>query len=203
MSAAMSATPPVRPVGRRCRPGRRVARAARSICPTPINFSSTARAAISGFPGRLRLHVAVALARRRRGRRFVSELCRRQSTIVLGARSARRIISSGSSFPATLRGRVGLCAMEPRWLFYATGGFAWSYDQFTRTKIAGIPAGGTAVPGTVENLFLKPRVGGVGRRRRRGCVTVALDRAARISVHRLRQAAASRSRPARSASIPT
>ena len=47
------------------------------------------------------------------------------------------------------------------WLFYATGGFAFSYDQFTRTQLAGFPAGGTAVPGKVENLFLVPRVGGV------------------------------------------
>ena len=47
------------------------------------------------------------------------------------------------------------------WLLYATGGFAWSYDQFTRTQVAGTPAGGTAVPGKVENLFAVPRVGGV------------------------------------------
>ena len=37
---------------------------------------------------------------------------------------------------------------------------AWSYDQFTRTQIAGTPAGGTAAPGTTENLFLVPRLGG-------------------------------------------
>ena len=38
---------------------------------------------------------------------------------------------------------------------------AISYDQFTRTQLAGVPVGGTAVPGTIENAFLAPRVGGV------------------------------------------
>jgi high affinity Mn2+ porin len=70
-------------------------------------------------------------------------------------------------FSGTLRGRIGYAPNlgTTHWLFYATGGFAWSYDQFTRTQIAGTPAGGTAVPGQTENLFLVPRVGvaaGVG-----------------------------------------
>ena len=64
----------------------------------------------------------------------------------------------------TLRGRIGyapnLIHGAGNWLFYATGGFAWTYDQFTRTQIAGTPAGGTATPGTTENLFLVPRLGG-------------------------------------------
>jgi high affinity Mn2+ porin len=66
-------------------------------------------------------------------------------------------------FSGTLRGRVGYAPNlgATHWLLYATGGFAWSYDQFTRTQIAGTPAGGTAVPGQVENLFVVPRVGGV------------------------------------------
>jgi len=70
-------------------------------------------------------------------------------------------------FSGTLRGRIGYTPnLGPsHWLFYATGGFAWSFDQFTRTQLAGMPAGGTAVPGTVETLFMKSRVGwtaGVG-----------------------------------------
>lgn len=71
-------------------------------------------------------------------------------------------------FSGTLRGRVGYAPNlggTRHWLFYATGGLAWSYDQFTRGQIAGMPAGGTAVPGQVENRFLVPRVGaaaGVG-----------------------------------------
>jgi len=66
-------------------------------------------------------------------------------------------------FSGTVRGRIGYAPNlgTSHWLFYATGGFAWSYDQFTRTQIAGMPAGGTAVPGQVENLFIVPRVGGV------------------------------------------
>ena len=57
--------------------------------------------------------------------------------------------------------RVRLGYAPGHWLYYVTGGFAFSYDQFTRTQIAGLPAGGTAVPGQVENLFVVPRVGGV------------------------------------------
>src|SRR5579862_5216158 len=65
-------------------------------------------------------------------------------------------------FSGTLRGRVGYAPNlgSTHWLIYATGGFAYSYDQFTRTQIAGTPAGGTAMPGQAENLFMVPRVGG-------------------------------------------
>jgi high affinity Mn2+ porin len=64
-------------------------------------------------------------------------------------------------FSGTLRGRVGYAPnlAASHWLFYATGGLAWTYDQFTRTQLAGMPAGGTAAPGTMENLFMQPRVG--------------------------------------------
>jgi high affinity Mn2+ porin len=67
-------------------------------------------------------------------------------------------------FAGNVRGRIGfapnLVQATGHWLFYATGGLAWSYDQFSRTQLAGVPAGGTAAPGTLENLFLVPRVGG-------------------------------------------
>jgi high affinity Mn2+ porin len=68
-----------------------------------------------------------------------------------------------AEFFGTLRGRLGYVPNfgGGHWLFYATGGFAWSVDQFTRTQLAGVPAGGTAAPGTVERLFVVPRVGGV------------------------------------------
>ena len=67
-------------------------------------------------------------------------------------------------FSGTLRGRVGYAPNvgASHWLFYATGGLAWTFDQFTRTQVAGTPAGGTAMPGTVENLFMQPRVGWTG-----------------------------------------
>jgi high affinity Mn2+ porin len=38
-------------------------------------------------------------------------------------------------FSGTVRGRVGFA--PGHWLFYATGGFAWTYNQFTRTQLAG------------------------------------------------------------------
>ena len=60
-------------------------------------------------------------------------------------------------FSGDIRGRIGYA--PGNWLFYATGGFAFSYDQLTRTQLAGTMGG--AGPGTIENLFLVPRVGGV------------------------------------------
>jgi high affinity Mn2+ porin len=59
----------------------------------------------------------------------------------------------------TVRGRIGYA--PGNWLFYATGGFAYSFDHLTRSQIAGATVGGTAVGGTVEDLFMVPRVGGV------------------------------------------
>ncbi len=65
-----------------------------------------------------------------------------------------------TQFFGTMRGRVGYSPdfAGGHWLFYATGGFAWSFDQFTRTQIAG--TAGAATPGTVEH-FEGARAGGV------------------------------------------
>jgi high affinity Mn2+ porin len=60
-------------------------------------------------------------------------------------------------FFGTVRGRLGYA--PGNWLIYATGGFAFSYDELTRTQLAGTPIGGTASPGTVENRFMVPRAG--------------------------------------------
>jgi high affinity Mn2+ porin len=57
----------------------------------------------------------------------------------------------------TLRGRIGYNFHN--WLIYGTGGLAWTYNQFTRTQIAGTPLGGTAVAGTTESS-LRWRTGG-------------------------------------------
>jgi high affinity Mn2+ porin len=51
-------------------------------------------------------------------------------------------------FAGTLRGRLGYAAGN--WLFYLTGGFAWSFDQFARTQGTAGPAAGNAAPGTGE-----------------------------------------------------
>jgi high affinity Mn2+ porin len=50
----------------------------------------------------------------------------------------------------TLRGRMGYDASH--WLYYATGGLAWTFDQFTRTQIGANPATGTP-DGTFESAF--------------------------------------------------
>ena len=48
----------------------------------------------------------------------------------LGAASySETVLSSG-----TVRGRIGYA--PGHWLFYATGGFAWTYDQLTLTQLA-------------------------------------------------------------------
>jgi high affinity Mn2+ porin len=50
----------------------------------------------------------------------------------------------------TVRGRVGYDI--DHWLYYMTGGLAWSWDQFTRTQItSSITSGASA--GTIETLF--------------------------------------------------
>ena len=62
-------------------------------------------------------------------------------------------------FSGSVRGRIGYAPSH--WLVYATGGFAWTYNQFTRMQLAGSPAGGTASPGDEESLFVVPRIGAV------------------------------------------
>jgi high affinity Mn2+ porin len=78
------------------------------------------------------------------------------STIASGTIGAVNYLDQ-VEFSGDVRGRIGYA--PGNWLFYATGGFAFSYDQLTRTQLAGTMGG--AGPGTIENLFLVPRVGGV------------------------------------------
>jgi high affinity Mn2+ porin len=59
----------------------------------------------------------------------------------------------------TLRARLGYAAVN--WLFYLTGGFAWSFDQFARTQISVAPAGSNVAAGSGESQSLVPRYGGV------------------------------------------
>ena len=61
-------------------------------------------------------------------------------------------------FAGTASGRFGY--MAGHWLFYATAGLAWTFDQFTRTQLAGMPVGGTAQPGDMESRFVVSRIGG-------------------------------------------
>ena len=61
-------------------------------------------------------------------------------------------------FSGTLRGRLGYAAGN--WLFYLTGGFAWSFDQFSRTQISGASTASNVAVGTGESESLIPRYGG-------------------------------------------
>jgi high affinity Mn2+ porin len=65
--------------------------------------------------------------------------------------------SEQAQYSGTVRGRIGYA--PGHWLVYATGGFAWTYDQFTRSQLAGMLVGGTATPGDVESKFVVPRFG--------------------------------------------
>ncbi len=52
----------------------------------------------------------------------------------------------------SVRARVGYAF--DHFLLYGTAGLAWTYDQVTRTQVAGSPVGGYATPGTVDTALL-------------------------------------------------
>lgn len=52
------------------------------------------------------------------------------------------------AYYGSVRGRVGYAFGH--FLLYGTGGLAFTFDQVTRTQIAGVPVGGSATPGTVD-----------------------------------------------------
>ena len=89
----------------------------------------------------------------------------------LGAETfSETVLTSG-----TVRGRIGYAPGS--WLFYATGGVAWTYDQLSLTQLAN---------GTTESPFLW-RLGWAAGAGVRGPSRAALDCATRISVYGLRQ----------------
>jgi high affinity Mn2+ porin len=50
------------------------------------------------------------------------------------------------AYYGSVRGRVGYAF--DHFLLYGTGGLAFTFDQVTRTQVAGVPLGGSATPGT-------------------------------------------------------
>ena len=86
-------------------------------------------------------------------------------------------------YSGTVRGRLGYALGD--WLLYATGGYAWTDDQLTRTQVAGHTgrrhggSGDRGIPASAAQRL------GSGRRRRNGRGR-KLDRRPRIPVHRLR-----------------
>jgi high affinity Mn2+ porin len=67
---------------------------------------------------------------------------------ILNAANGQASYEDKVEYSGTLRARLGFVRND--WLLYATAGYAWSYDRLSRTQLAGIPAGGTATPGTGE-----------------------------------------------------
>jgi len=53
-------------------------------------------------------------------------------------------------FYGSVRARAGY--VFDHFLLYGTAGLAWTFDQVTRTQVAGFPAVGTATPGSVDTL---------------------------------------------------
>ena len=163
MSAAMSATPPVRPVGRRCR--QELAGPALNGSLDLFNSFNAFNGTGSYFAGFQAGYNYMAPSRWLFGVEadvsFPNTIA--GTSTFTSASTGTASYAEQVEFSGTLRGRIGFAPNlgTTHWLFYATGGFAYSFDQFTRTQIAGLPAGGTAVPGQTENLFLVPRVGGV------------------------------------------
>ena len=91
------------------------------------------------------------------------------TSATLGAETfSETVLASG-----TVRGRIGYAPGS--WLFYATGGFAWTYDRLTLTQLS---------TGATESPFLW-RLGFAVGAGVEAPICAALDRAARISVHRL------------------
>jgi len=88
---------------------------------------------------------------------FPNTLSGKQTFTTLAVGSAT--YSETVQFSGTLRARLGYAAAN--WLFYLTGGFAWSFDQFARTQVSGAPAGSNAAAGSDETQSLVPRYGGV------------------------------------------
>jgi high affinity Mn2+ porin len=155
MPAAISAMPPVSQTGRRRKPARQCqACPARSICfRATISRGSYLLGFQAGYnymlPSRIVLGVEADVS-------FPSVLGASQA--VASPLIGQAIYRDQVQMSGTVRGRVGYA--PGHWLVYATGGLAYSFDEFSRTQVAGVAIGGTAVPGTVENLFMVPRIGG-------------------------------------------
>ena len=123
-----------------------------------------------------------------RNRHFVSEFPRRQPDHLVATDRHGELSRTRSSFPATCCGRVGYAPVSAgHWLFYATGGLAFSYDQFTRTQLAGFRPAAPRCPARSRMRFWcrasAARSAPASKSRLASHWTAQL----RISVHRLRQ----------------
>ena len=180
MPAVVSATPGEPRTGRRARPGHRTS-LARSTCFSPLTPSRIRAASLrdlqAGYNYMLPNRIVVGAEADVTFPGFPNSAgisiggASNLTSPTLGAETfSETVLASG-----TVRGRIGYAPGS--WLFYATGGFAWTYDRLTLTQLA---------TGAQRNA-VSVAIGLRGRCRRRGPDRAALDRAARISVHRLRQ----------------
>jgi high affinity Mn2+ porin len=78
------------------------------------------------------------------------------SSLILSPPTGQANIAETVQMFGTLRGRVGYAMQD--WLVYATAGFAWSYDEFARAQLVGMPGGGVAESADTETLY-KTRFG--------------------------------------------
>jgi high affinity Mn2+ porin len=100
------------------------------------------------FPSRLVLGVEADVS-------FPSNIHGAQT--ISSALTGRATYEEMAQFSNTVRGRIGYA--PGHWLIYATGGLAWTHNQFTRTQIATPLDGRGPDPGTVEPKFIVGRRG--------------------------------------------
>jgi hypothetical protein len=77
---------------------------------------------------------------------------RRVKDLLVGNLPCKLIVTDQSINRGTFHA-VRLLPQPGHWLVYATGGLAWTYNEFTRTQLAGTPVGGNADPDTRTPFF--------------------------------------------------
>ena len=138
MPVVISVMPGGARIGRRARPMPAPSSPARSICFSRLTRSTRREASSQDCKPvtitccRTVLSSALRSTLRFRLSQFQAfpSAALRASSPTLGAESySETVLSSG-----TVRARIGYA--PGNWLFYATGGFAWTYDQLTLTQLA-------------------------------------------------------------------
>ena len=203
MSAAILVMLPVRPTGRRRERsgGAGAERLARPV--QRVRHVQRHRQLFRGIPGRLQLHGAVALGVRRRGRRLVSQYCRRHVDLSSATDRHGELCGAGRVFRQAARPRrlcakswrqlIG-CSMRPAAWPSATTNSPARRCRHAGRRHRGPGPGRKPVPGAAR------RRGGRRRRRSLRCRRIG-PRGSNICSP-ITATAASHFRPARSVSIP-
>ena len=136
-SAAISATPGEPRIGRHRSPA--VHQAARSTCFNGFDVFKGTGSFFAGLQAgyNFMLPTGLSSASRptRRFQAFKIPMEFRSAALDIFLAVGPESYQRDGAFVRHLRGRIGYA--PGNWLLYATGGFAWSYDQLTRTQLGG------------------------------------------------------------------